>query len=320
VSPETIATAGPVLVTGAAGFVGNAAARRLLAAGRPVHLLTHGDAGAWRLRGLPGSPRIEQADVREAAAVRALVARIRPAVVVHAATHGAYPRQSDARAILETNVLGTLHLFEAAAAAGARLFVNLGSSSEYGFRREPMAETDRLEPNSVYAVAKAAQTHLATLFARERGLAAVTLRLFSVYGPWEEPTRLVPTLIRRVRAGEALDMAAPDTARDFVYVDDVLDVLLDFDRLATLGGEVVNVASGVESRLRDVVAAAERALGRPAAVRWGAMPARRWDSDRWQADVSKTRRLLGWSARHDLASGIGLMAGWMREVGDDYGG
>jgi UDP-glucose 4-epimerase len=299
-----------VLVTGAGGFIGGCLVRRLLASGSGVHVLLQGEI-PWRLRGLAERVTVHRGDVRDAAGVSGVVSRVAPRVVFHLAAHGAYESQSDARAIFETNLIGSQHVFAASAAAGVELVVNAGSSSEYGFKREPMRETDRLEPGSLYAAAKAAQTHLGTVMARRGPTAVVTLRLFSVYGPWEEPTRLMPTLLRRARAGLPLEMAAPDTAHDFVYVEDVLDALVDVERLRGLSGHVFNLGTGVQSTLRDVVAAVQETVGGRSEVRWGAMPARRWDTDRWQADVSRARGVLGWSARHTLRQGLARMAAWM---------
>jgi len=307
---------GPVLVTGGGGFVGANVVRRLLARGASVHLLLKDDADPWRLEGVRDRVTLHAVDLVDGDSVRRALAKVAPASVFHLATHGAYEHQADARRILETNVLGSANLLEAAAAAGTAVFVNAGSSSEYGLKRQPMREDDRLEPNSVYAVAKAAQTHLATLFARRGPMAVATFRLFSVYGPWEEPARLLPTLLRRARAGEPLEMASPDTARDFVYVDDVVDALVDVDRVPAASGEVFNLGTGVQSTLRDVVAAVQAAVGGGSEVRWGAMPARGWDTDRWQADVAKAKAMLGWSARTTLADGVARMAAWMAAAGE----
>src|SRR5262249_14345333 len=142
---------------------------------------------------------------------------------------------------------------------------------------------------------------------------------FSVYGPWEEPTRLIPTVIRRARAGLPLEMVAPETARDFVHVDDVLDALTAFERFAGLRGEVFNVGTGTQSTMRDVVGAARAAGGSGSEGRWGAMKARRWDASCWKAAPAKARSVLGWSAKIGLAEGIARMAAWMAGVGDDYG-
>jgi len=308
----------PVLVTGAAGFIGAAAVRRLLDEGRDVHALVKPEADTWRLDGVLDRVRVHPVDVMDSRAVAEAVRAAHPAAVVHLATHGAYEWQAEEARILETNILGTFHLLRASQDAGVRVFANAGSSSEYGYKSEPMRETDRLEPNSVYAVAKAAQTHLASLTAAKGGMAVVTFRLFSVYGPWEEPTRLMPTVIRRARAGLPLEMVSPDIARDFVYLDDVLTAMLGFDALQERNGEIFNLGSGVQSTLRDVVDAVLDVLSSRSPVQWGAMAPRRWDSARWQADVDKAHRLLGWTPAHSLRDGIARMAAWMETAGAAY--
>jgi nucleoside-diphosphate-sugar epimerase len=310
-----------VLVTGASGFVGACAVRRLLAAGHDVHVVLRANARLWRLNSLLGHERLTlaHADLTDGASTRNAVAAARPAVVLHLATEGAYEHQDDARRILATNVVGTHNLLDASAETGVRLFVNAGSSSEYGYKDHPMREDEVLVPNSHYAVAKAAQTHLVTLASRTHGLAAVTFRLFSVYGPWEEPARLLPTMIRRARAGLPLVMTAPETARDFVHIDDVLDALLAFERLKDTRGEVFNLGTGVQTTLRDVVAAVQAVVGSASDVRWSAMPARRWDTTAWCADPTRAQEVLGWRARLDLVEGVRRTAAWMKEVGDDYG-
>jgi dolichol-phosphate mannosyltransferase len=309
----------PVLVTGGSGFVGACVVEELVRRGHAVHVLLRDPVRAWRLAPVWQRLHVHQGDLVDEAATRAVVQQVRPKVVLHLATYGAYEKQADARAILRTNVLGTYNLLEAASESGTALFVNTGSSSEYGFKSEPMRESDRLEPNSFYAVAKAAQSHLCALLARRTPMATVSFRLFSVYGPWEEPSRLMPTLIRRARAGLPLEMVSPDTARDFVYAADVVDALVEFPRLAGLRGEVVNLGGGRETTLREVVATVTELLGSRSEVRWGAMAARHWDTNRWSADPAQATRLLGWTARHTLRQGLERMAEWMRKVGDDYG-
>jgi nucleoside-diphosphate-sugar epimerase len=113
-------------------------------------------------------------------------------------------------------------------------------------------------------------------------------------------------------------MAAPDTARDFVYVDDVLRALIDFEQLAGFRGEVFNLGSGVQSTLKDVVDTVLGVVGGRSEVRWGEMPARRWDTNRWQADVSKARGILGWSPRYSLLDGVAQMAQWIERAGSPY--
>ncbi|MGQ0553291.1 MAG: NAD-dependent epimerase/dehydratase family protein [Planctomycetota bacterium] len=302
-----------VLVTGASGFIGGGLVRRLLGRGDSVHVLLRPEARLWRLDSIRERLVVHDGNLTDRAAVSAALRAARPDVVVHLAAYGAYESQSDAAAILTTNVVGTWNLLAACQEHGVKLVVNAGSSSEYGWRDEPMRESDRLEPNSLYAVAKAAQTHLCALLSRQHALPVVTFRLFSVYGPWEEPTRLFPTILRRARAGLPLEMVAPETAHDFIYLDDVLDALCGFERLAACRGEVFNLGSGRETTLREVVEVVLRVTGSRSEVHWGAMPARHWDARRWQADVSMTQSTLNWSAAHSLEQGVRKVAAWMEE-------
>jgi nucleoside-diphosphate-sugar epimerase len=311
---------GPVLVTGGSGFVGHCAARRLLREGYDVHLVLRPGASSWRLDTLPSDAQIHSADLLDAEAVRRLLLELRPQVVLHFAAYGAYERQSEGQRVLLTNVLGSYHLLEAAAEARVSLFVNAGTSSEYGLCSVPMREDLRLEPNSLYAVGKAAGTHLCSWHGRQNaGMSTVSFRLFSVYGPWEEPSRLMPTALRRAQAGLPLAMVAPDIAHDFIYVEDALDLMLAFERLSGIRGEVFNLGSGVQSTLEDVVAAVEQVIGRRATVCWGAMARRQWDTNCWQADITMARRRFEWRPRRNLVQGLAAMAAWMTEVGYDYG-
>ena len=307
-----------VLVTGASGFVANCAVRRLLNENCDVHILLRDEAKMWRLSDIQDRLHIHRANIIDAAAVRSVMQAAAPEVVLHLAAYGAYEAQAEARHILETNILGAYNVLEASIAAKVRLFINTGSSSEYGYRNEAMQESDRVIPNSVYAVAKAAQTHLCGLLAQSGEMAVVTFRLFSVYGPWEEPARLFPTILQRARAGLRLEMVSPDTVRDFIYVEDVLDALLNFDALTRMKGEVFNLGSGRQSTMRDVVAAVQAAVGDRSEVRWGGMKARRWDSTCWQADISKARTELGWEPKISLLDGVQRMAEWIEQAGDAY--
>ena len=303
-------TRGPVAVTGGTGFVGANLVRRLLERGVEVHLLQRPGAKYWRLEDVRDRVEIHEAEVSDAERVKAALGQIKPRAIVHLATEGAYEDQADPHRILRTNVSGTLNLLEAACACGKPLFVNVGSSSEYGFKDEPMCETDVLEPNSYYSAFKSAQTHLTSVVSQLHELPAVTIRLFSIYGPWEEPSRLIPTLIRRARSGETLKMVAPEIARDFVFVDDVTELLCDFEGMAALRGEVFNAGSGVQTTLGQVVDAVQKTVGDSSEVHWGAFERRHWDSKSWLGDSRKTAERLGWQASTTLLDGISRTAAW----------
>ena len=300
-----------VLVTGGSGFVGAALARRLLADGHEVHLLLRPGHVPWRLAGLEGDAQRHAADLRDADAVRSAVRAARPEWVFHLAVHGAYSSQRDPLAMVQTNVLGTANLVEAALDAGFDAFVNAGSSSEYGFKDHPPAETELPEPNSHYAVTKVSATLYCAFAARSRGAAITTLRLYSVYGPYEEPTRLVPTLIVDGVRGMLPPLVGPDVARDFVCIDDVAEAFVLAASAASPGaGAVYNVGSGRQTTIRELVHLARARFGVEAEPEWGSHAQRSWDTSVWVSDPSRIGRELGWSPAVGLAEGFDRFIAW----------
>jgi nucleoside-diphosphate-sugar epimerase len=300
------------LVTGAAGFIGANLARRLADEGQDVHLVVRPGSDPWRLEGLGGHVALHEVDLTDADAVGRLVRTVAPEVVFHTAAHGAYPAQSDVRRMLAVNVHGTVNLLLACVEHGFRSFVHTGSSSEYGFKDHPPLETDHLEPNSDYAVTKAAATLYCRLVAATRDANVTTLRLYSAYGPWEEPTRLVPTLVTRGLARGFPDLVDPRVARDYVYVDDVVEACLAAASAAT--GGIYNVGTGVQTTLGEAVTAAQDVMSIPGAPRWGTMQGRPWDTHVWISEPTLIEQTLGWRARVGFAEGLRRTVEWLRDT------
>jgi nucleoside-diphosphate-sugar epimerase len=202
-------------------------------------------------------------------------------------------------------------------------FVNAGSSSEYGLKTHAPSEDEWLQPNSLYAVTKATGTHLTGLAAAQ-GLSAVTLRLYSIYGPWEEPGRLVPALVREAARGRLPPLVDPQTARDFVYVEDCCDALLRAAQRGAPGGPgaTLNLGSGKQTRLDELVELARRSLGVTALPVWGTMDQRDWDTNVWISDPRAASEHLGWKASTGLADGLTRTAAWLQarpHLWDRYG-
>ena len=215
------------LITGAAGFVGANLARCLLQDGYEVHLLLRHTNDNWRLREISAECRIVVGDIRDPEAVRSAVRSVKPQSVFHLAAYGAYSQQTGFQEMAATNLLGSAALLDACVEAGVERFVQTGSSSEYGYKDHAASELEVLDPNSHYAITKAAATHYCTYTARTTGIRAVTARLYSVYGPYEEPSRLIPTLLVHGLKGKLPPLVSPATARDFVHVDDAVRALLE---------------------------------------------------------------------------------------------
>ncbi len=301
------------LVTGGTGFVGAALARRLVRDGHDVHLLVRRQHDPWRLVDLLGDCQRHEVDLTDEQRVGSLLDELRPDWVFHLAAYGAYSWQTDVTQIVRTNVLGTTALVQACLKVGVEAFVNAGSSSEYGFKDHAPAEREWLDPNSHYAVTKAFGAQLCRFEAQNRDVRMLTLRLYSVYGPYEDPRRLLPTLITHGLQGRLPPLVDKNVARDYVYVDDVVDAfLLAATPPSDDRGPVYNVGTGVQTSLGDVVEIARTSLGIASEPEWGSMPNRVWDSHVWVADNREIQARLGWKPRFTFEEGFEAMVSFLR--------
>jgi nucleoside-diphosphate-sugar epimerase len=301
-----------VLITGGGGFIGACLARDLIAGGLTVHLVLRRGSNLWRLAGLEGRFVPHWADLRDAQAVRAAVAGCCPQVVYHLAAHGVYHAQQDRAAILATNLAGTANLLDALDGHDYRALVQAGSSSEYGHKDGPMRETDRPEPRTDYAVSKAAATLLCQAEAH-KGRPVATVRVFSAYGPWEEPTRLVPYVMGCCLRGERPGVTGGGQPRDFVYVADVVALLKLAAEHPAARGQVLHAGSGRQQSVRDMVEAILAVCGGGRLeAEFGAEPTRPGEPAAWVASIERTTALTGWQPRHDLRSGVERMWAWFR--------
>ena len=302
-----------VVLTGGTGFVGANLARRLLRDGHEVHLLVQRGYTRWRLEEIRRDLHVHEVALADETTLTRVLRRVRPEWIFHLAAHGAYSWQTDVDRIVQTNLLGTIALVQAALRTGFEAFVNTGSSSEYGFKDHAPAEDEWADPNSHYAVTKASATMFVRYTAVSRRVLMPTLRLYSVYGPYEDPMRLMPTVVLRGLDGAFPPLTRPDTARDYVHVDDVCEAyVLAATRRTQDPGAVYNVGSGVQTTLRQVIEAARREFDIADEPVWGGMADRTWDTSVWVADPRRIKEGLDWHPSLDFAQGLHRMADWFR--------
>ena len=303
-----------VLLTGISGFVGTNLALRLHLLGYEVHGIVRKESlHHWRIAELGSGVIIHEGTLMDKDGVAQIVQGVRPDCIFHLATYGAYPNQKDSTLIFQSAVTGTLNLLLAAKAAGVEMVVNIGSSSEYGTKDHPMEEGDLLQPSTSYGAAKAAQTLLCQAFVLEQGLPIITLRLFSVYGPFEEQGRLFPTLLRNLMGNTDAPLASPKTARDFIYVEDVVEACILASTRPDLSGKVFNIGSGTQETLQSVVKTAVEVTQSTSALLWNSFPARPFDTAMWVSSSEQSRTVLKFKPRYTLKEGIEKTATWIKQ-------
>ncbi len=302
-----------VLLTGGTGFVGANLARSVLAQGYDLHLLVRPGHQTWRIAEIAAHIQIHEVNLLDPAGLADLIARIRPDWVYHLATSGAYSWQNNVQQIIQTNINGTVNLLEACRKTGFDVFINTGSSSEYGLKDHAPSETEALDPNSEYAAAKGFATQYCRYLSISQQLKIVTLRLYSVFGPFEDPNRFIPTLLLAGMQGQYPPLVNPQTARDFIYVDDVTAVYRLVAEAQNLPpGAVFNLGTGIQTTIEEAVQAASELLGLADQPQWGSYPNRKWDTSIWVANIQNLGATLGWSPQFDFRAGLARTLTWFQ--------
>ncbi|HTB74572.1 MAG TPA: NAD-dependent epimerase/dehydratase family protein [Polyangiaceae bacterium] len=308
----------PIVVTGSSGFVGANLIRFFAAKGARV-IGVEGPTGLdWRTRNVPGLELVKL-DLSSEVDVKAFIRESQPLAVLNCAAYGAYPSQTEANRIYRVNFDGTRYMLEALRGIKSfRAFVQAGSSSEYGHNCSGPSEDAPTSPDSDYAVSKVATTALIQCYATKYGIPGWVLRLYSVYGPFEDFSRLMPRLLLEAREKNLPPLVNPTISRDFVYVDDVSRafeaVVENSDRLRR--GQIYNVGVGARVTLEELVDVVRTTFGIEKSPQWGSMPDRHWDHADWFSNPRKAGAELGWSAKTSLVDGLRATMRWMESNPD----
>lgn len=325
-----------ILVTGGAGYIGSATARRLVSSGHDVVVLDHlGRGHAAAVRGIP----LVVGDVRDHDAVAATLRDGRIEAVIHfAALKSVEESVADPGGYFDDNVGGTLAVLRAMAATGVRAFVLSSSCAVYGPPADlPVDEGAALRPMNPYGESKLLAERLLPWFAAAHGIRWAALRYFNAAGAaddgsagedWRDAANLIP-IVLGVAAGRrpaltvnGTDLPTPDGSaiRDYIHVDDLATAheraLAVISEAAT--SLTVNVGTGRGSSVLEVVAAARRITGRAIPIVAG--PARAGDPPAVWADTRLAERTLGWRATRSLDDILASAWGWHRRFPDGYAG
>ncbi len=302
---------GPIVIFGASGFIGANLLEQLFRVRTDVYALTHDATKAWRLKLLDvPAENIVHCDILSNTSVKDVFERYAPKTVFNLAAYGAYSKQKNVGLTYETNVIGTVNLLENC--TPEMVYIHAGSSSEYGFNCTAPKETDPVEPNSHYAVSKVSAAYTLEYYAKLHGLNTLNLRLYSIYGGWEEPDRLIPRLVEEARQQKLPPLVSPDISRDFVYVDDCVEAFVQAALRVnkTISGRSYNIATGQKTTMRELVDAARQTFGISTEPVWGSMNNRNWDLADWYGNPTAAEADLGWKARTSLSDGLRQTAEW----------
>lgn len=329
-----------VLVTGTAGFIGAAVAARLLARGDEVvgvdSMNDYYDTSLKRAR----LSRIEGEsgytghtfDLADADRTRALFATERPRRVIHLAAQAGVRYSIDhPEAYAQANLVAFLNVLEGCRAVEAEHLTYASSSSVYGGNtRTPFSERDAVDhPVSLYAATKRANESMAHTYAHLYGLPATGLRFFTVYGPWGRPDMAPFIFVKKVLAGEPIDVFNHgDHQRDFTYIDDVVEGVLrthdqpaapdpDYDpsrpdaSRSAAPWRIYNIGCAQPVELLRYIEVIEECTGREAIK--SMQPMQPGDVKATYADVSALVAAVGYRPRVAIEEGMANFVAWYRD-------
>jgi polyisoprenyl-phosphate glycosyltransferase len=307
---------GPILVTGASGFVGANLFKTIAAVRQDVYACVRQEKG-WRLAEV-ADERIVAVDFNDSAATKNLVDSVSPQTVFDCIAYGGYSFEDDPTRIYQTNFQSIVQLVTHLASRPIAAFIHAGSSSEYGANCAAPGEDAECSPNSHYAVSKLSTATFLRYAGKQRNFPCVNLRLYSVYGPLEDTSRLIPNVIRQGLAGRLPPFVDARTSRDFIHVDDVCAafILAAAKMNPGLYGEHFNIGTGKKTTIGELAELVRSLFGIKDPPKFGSMEGRAWDLADWYANPAKAQQLLGWKAGIGLEDGLRKMTPWVAALSD----
>ncbi|OGT22358.1 MAG: NAD-dependent dehydratase [Gammaproteobacteria bacterium RBG_16_57_12] len=297
-----------VLITGGAGFIGSHLVDRALEDGYQVRVVDNLSTG--HLRNLPmGHPHLEfsQGDIRDEALINDLCKGID--VIVHlAAVASVQASVEDPVGTHQSNFDGTLNILEAARDNKVRRILYASSAAVYGDARTlPITENTALNPLTPYAIDKLSGEYYLAAYQRNYGIESLSLRFFNIYGPRQDASSpysgVISIFADHILSGQPLTIYGDGKqTRDFVYVRDLIDILMIGLGLKQMRAEVVNVGSSRSISLHDLIHELEQLVGYPIGKNYG--QAREGDIRHSQASISHLKTLIGYAPSTPVSSGL----------------
>lgn len=312
---------GKILVTGADGFIGSHLVEKLVAEGYDVRaFVLYNSFNSWGwLESVPAHVRasldVFAGDIRDPHGVRNAVQGC--SAVLHLAALIAIPYSYYSPATyVETNILGTLNVLQAARDLQLAKFVHTSTSEVYGTaRRVPITEDHPLQGQSPYSASKIGADQLALSFHCSFATPVAVIRPFNTYGPRQSARAIIPTVITQIASGKReLNLGALAPTRDFNFIEDTVRGFIAVLESPSAIGEVINIGSNFEISIGDLVTEIARAMdvGVTITAEESRLRPRASEVERLWADNAKAARLLDW--RPDYGGLDGLRRGLAKTI------
>lgn len=311
-----------VLITGGSGFIGSNLAHRLSKSKNNIELFVRSNSDLWRLNGLTSKINIHQVDILKKKELNSKINTIKPDIVYHCATYGVQNFQKDFYKMMNINCIGTYNLLESLLKYdNAKKIINVGSSFEYGMQSNSFKENHLSIPTTLYGISKNNQTNIAQYFAKHQNLPVITFRVFSAYGKYDAPGKLMADMMYALINKTKMKLAEKNTIRDFIYIDDVIDALILGMKTNVPYGEIFNIGTGMGHTVYQMFDEIQKITKNTINVSWNNKDRMR-DFDKIKsknvANIDKIKNILKWIPNNSFKMGINKTYKWYVENIDLY--
>ncbi len=314
-----MSTRGPVLVTGASGFLGSHLVHHLLGEGREVHAYARPESAFARLKAVATRVTRWDGEIDDDEAIGRACRESRATVVLHCAGEtSARNFAGDWTAVdraMTVNLRGTLALLQGAVSPGSHVtqVIRIGGLEEYGTAPTPWREAMREQPSSPYSASQVAATHACQALQPHLPFGVITLRPALTYGPDQSTDFLIPALITSLLARKRFAMTDGQQFRDLLYVSDFVSAVACTMRHVELRGAVINISAAHEWKVADIAGRIAVLLGAEALLDIGAHPVRAGELQHLVAENDLAAELLGWHPEVWIDEGLERTVEWYRK-------
>jgi len=295
-----------VFITGGAGFIGRWLVKRCLEEG--LRIAVYDNLSVGKLENIaPFLDYIDffESDILDYQSLKSAIEKTRPSVVFHLAAYhfipfcNQYPTET-----LRVNVEGTYSVLRAASECGVEKAIIASSGAIYPNREYPLNEDEGVSPSDIYGLSKVLSEEIARFFANITPLKCIVARLFNTYGPYETNPHLIPHIIQSLHKAPRVELGNIHTKRDYIYVEDVANFLLQCSKINSSKYLVVNIGTGREYSAQEIVAEISDLLGIHIEVVISSERIRKVDKPHQIADITRLVQLTGFYPQYSLREGL----------------
>jgi len=295
-----------ILVTGGTGFVGINLVRHLVELGQEVVVWGRAELETSSLKELKHKIKFVKINLLEEVAVKESLLKINPSFIVHLAVNNESKRDPQLiKSLIQDNCESALNIYNAARELKTlKGIIVMGSAAENEQNQTPFDEEQKEKPASPYGLSKLFQTKLSDYFFRMHSLPIIVLRPTQGYGPYQSKG-LISYIITKCLDNETIDTTFGEQPKDFVYIKDIVRAItLIMENPLPVLGEKVNISTGRETKLKDLILLIKALTHSSSVINFGAMPYRDGEGMHFFASNKKAKNLLGWEPEYSLEQGL----------------